>query len=397
MAALALFMSCEKERGEGEVTMSNANGIISGTVSERDVQIVLGTAVNTWEGLCTHPNINPSSARKPVSFEKIEPLTEAEFKSIHYGFNVEQLAPISISNISNKSAYYVRPAGGKSSGYRIHDFDGYKHDVKTVCDVTLPTTLIAGGDNVITINSIVYDAADSYSLDINKVIGNGQRNMLAVMIGNSTRSYIRVFPAVTGTIHLLLNNTDLDWDTMGLSISVAVFLVDRKFVSNPNRWHQTPDVLMNAYPIITTADYNKPAAKSYTLSMYPNMSGMQYEVVGDTSVRIETTSPVPHISFIVRDKAGTDINNLKNNYDILCETMDFAGNISYRTTILDGSGEGTVTEVSGQYQQYKINFMLVAEGQSTTNTYAYVNVYLRNKSGTIIGKMLDVTLIYTGS
>lgn len=119
-----------------EVSMSNSGGVIQEPVGEKDVQVVLGTSENTWKGLCTHPNINKWSKRRPVTFANtVRPLTDSEFKyNVYFGFKM----PVFESMVALKNALlngttewaFDKPYGTMASPYRITDFNGYNHSSK---------------------------------------------------------------------------------------------------------------------------------------------------------------------------------------------------------------------------------------------------------------------------
>lgn len=124
--------------------MSNSNGQIFAPVSERDVQVVLGTAVNTWSGLCTHPNINKWSLKKPVRhtnmFASGYPVIENWYSGKYGDYGIvwgeSTLNTIDVSNIQ-----YLPPSGSENEPYRILDFDGYYHDAANPVEFISPSVL----------------------------------------------------------------------------------------------------------------------------------------------------------------------------------------------------------------------------------------------------------------
>ena len=93
-------------------------------ISTTLVANTLGTSSRDVANLCTHQAINKWSKYKPVRFNKVSGLTEAEFKQSNYGFNIIS----NTANVFNNSWGYVKPVGGNSSPYRIGDFRGYEHN-----------------------------------------------------------------------------------------------------------------------------------------------------------------------------------------------------------------------------------------------------------------------------
>lgn len=116
------------------------NGIIEGNVDVRDVQKALGTSKHYWNELCAHQNINPMSKYKPVRYEKIGQLTEAEFIDARYGLRPkynesgQDYYTFPSNNPNPDAAWVYEKPRGKSDGttghrldewYRITDFYHY--------------------------------------------------------------------------------------------------------------------------------------------------------------------------------------------------------------------------------------------------------------------------------
>lgn len=78
----------------------------------------LGTSSRDVGTLCTHPNINKWSKWKPVRFNKVVGLTEANIISVGSGLTRPDMY----------TTEYLRPRGGaQNEFYRIGDFRGYNH------------------------------------------------------------------------------------------------------------------------------------------------------------------------------------------------------------------------------------------------------------------------------
>ena len=61
--------------------MSIQNGVITAPVSIADVKQALGLASNDLGTLCTSNRVNMWSKKKPIKYNKIGELTDAEFKT----------------------------------------------------------------------------------------------------------------------------------------------------------------------------------------------------------------------------------------------------------------------------------------------------------------------------
>jgi len=106
--------------------MSYRNELIKAPVNQYDVQQALATTKYSWSELCTHVNINPMAKYKPVRYDKIPDISDAEFALARYGFS--RVTPTFTGGNSNPSCTweYEKPRGGSySEPFRITDFDGY--------------------------------------------------------------------------------------------------------------------------------------------------------------------------------------------------------------------------------------------------------------------------------
>lgn len=85
----------------------------------------LGAATNNVGQLCTHPNINMWSKRKPVRDSRLSiPVNEVGRGSAQdYGLNIP-----AYQGDDSLLTTYVRPTGGSMSPYRLGDFRGYEHN-----------------------------------------------------------------------------------------------------------------------------------------------------------------------------------------------------------------------------------------------------------------------------
>ncbi len=84
----------------------------------------LGAATNSVGKLCTHPNINMWSKRKPVRDSRLSiPANEVGVGSAQdYGLNIP-----AYQGDDSLLTTYKRPTGGSASPYRLGDFRGYDH------------------------------------------------------------------------------------------------------------------------------------------------------------------------------------------------------------------------------------------------------------------------------
>lgn len=113
--------------------MSVNNGFINRPVlmeaSTGDIEKALGETSGDLGTLCTSSKINKWAKFKPIVFAQVEPLTEAQFRSVNYGLT----APSQKTNVTstmNDTWAYTKPSGASSSPYRQTDFEHYSHNAK---------------------------------------------------------------------------------------------------------------------------------------------------------------------------------------------------------------------------------------------------------------------------
>ena len=151
------------------------------------VASAIGAGSNDVGTLCTHPNINKWSKYKPVSYNSVVGLTEADFKIANYGFTVSAVDGSSTINstVLSRSWLYSKPTGGALSPYRLGDFRGYDHNEQ-------PPMLINEGDlnkvwNVYMSSTPSLSVALSYKIGGTSFFGaiNNRLNVEDFKISNS--------------------------------------------------------------------------------------------------------------------------------------------------------------------------------------------------------------------
>ena len=141
--------------------MAHTNtGIISAPVSFADVNSVLGTSHTSLALLCTDNNINMWAARKPIYNTKVGILTNDDWKGngrtlsgYKTGGGIKKWANVYAQykdsmNTSGSPASQIwehdKPASG--SAYRLHDFNGYYHNVGRAFSIN---TLFGNVNNIL--------------------------------------------------------------------------------------------------------------------------------------------------------------------------------------------------------------------------------------------------------
>ena len=126
-------------------------------ISVAMVKAELGAATNDVGQLCIHPNVNMWSKWKPVRFNSVSPITQANLEAVNYGIGWKSYASID----AVKTAYenreevinYNKPRGGLyNEPYRLGDFRNYEHSaIQPIAgaSVTQQAQNIAGGQTKI--------------------------------------------------------------------------------------------------------------------------------------------------------------------------------------------------------------------------------------------------------
>lgn len=112
--------------------------IITAPVTTEKVMAALGETTRENGALCRSTKINKWAKNKPVDFNSLIPLTDAQrawsdpANGIYYGLKMASQSG-HLLDLLNVTFEYVRPKGGLYSPYRQADFNGYDHNA--VCSV----------------------------------------------------------------------------------------------------------------------------------------------------------------------------------------------------------------------------------------------------------------------
>ena len=157
--------------------MSNSSGIITRSVRTReDVRRVLGATDTTLSKLCTHQNINKWSLHKPVKHPSVSPLSEADRRSVNYGFAVTPYYSLNEAWTNRGKAWeYIRP----DKVCRIGDFDGYDHNVESLLPgvYLMSNSAMSGGSINLNIDGLL-NILDWAVFDYNKANPNLQLGLI---------------------------------------------------------------------------------------------------------------------------------------------------------------------------------------------------------------------------
>ena len=382
--------------------MSLSNGIITAPVGiHNDIPQALGIGSTDLGTQCTSSNVNMWTDRHPVVYSSIAPLSEEQFKSVHYGFENVAIIQPTLSNLTTKSMYYRQPISGTNAWYyRASDFDGYNHNAKPIFQFSFPANISPDSAVIINISNLIFESSTAGQLSIDKLIGNGKKNQLGVAIFSRSRQkgYYKIFGrTITGSkLPLFLVDSSLDWEgKLSKDIAICLFISDNTYSSERLKWRESPEYNMNFYPgISNTRRNNIPTMKYYNLSQFPIQGYLQYSVVGSTTPRVNDNSDSYYqYRFTIHDKASAGLATLKT-YSVSMETIDYNGN--FRTDQYE-IGKGMANVISGPdgSGNYVISVpCMTLGGKYYIGKTAYTNCYIYNTTtGASAGKLLEITLI----
>lgn len=382
--------------------MSISNGLIVAPVGVHDdIPQTLGISSTDIGTQCVSENVNMWTDRHPVVYDSPLPLSEEQFKSVHYGFENVAIIQPTLSNLTTKSMYYRQPISGPNTWYyRASDFDGYNHNAKPIFQFNFPSNISPDSAVIINISNLIFESSTSGQLSIDKIIGNGKKNQLGVAIFSRSRQkgYYKIFGRTItgGKLPLFLVDDSLDWEgKLSKDIAICLFISDNTYSNERLKWREAPEYNMNFYPgISNTRRNNVPAMKYYNLSQFPIQGYLQYSVVGSTTPRVNDNSDSYYqYRFTIHDKASAGLATLKT-YSVSMETIDYNGN--FRTDQYE-IGKGMANVISGPdgSGNYVISVpCMTLGGKYYIGKTAYTNCYIYNTTtGASAGKLLEITLI----
>ena len=382
--------------------MAHSNGIITAPIGiHNDIPQTLGIGSTDLGTQCTSSNVNMWTDRHPVVYSSIAPLSEEQFKSVHYGFENVAIIQPTFSNLTTKAIYYRQPVSGINTWYyRASDFNGYNHNAKPIFQFTFPANISPDSAVVINISNLIFESSTSGQLSIDKIIGNGKKNQLGVAIFSRSRQkgYYKIFGRTItgGKLPLFLVDDSLDWEgKLSKDIAICLFISDNTYSNERPKWREAPEYNMNFYPgISNTRRNNVPAMKYYNLSQFPIQGYLQYSVVGSTTPRVNDNSDSYYqYRFTIHDKASAGLATLKT-YSVSMETIDYNGNFRVDQYEI---GKGMANVISGPdgSGNYVISVpCMTLGGKYHVGKTAYTNCYIYNtRTGASAGKLLEITLV----
>ena len=225
------------------------------------VRDTIGAGSNDVGQLCIHPNVNKWSKRKPVKFNSVQGLTEANFQSVNYGLTI----PNADSDEGTTLALpwvYDKPSGGETEPYRLGDFIEYEHNSICPFDLTMPNYIIKGGSGIVV--KLNPETVTSYNISTNDICGSKYFGVLikkdeqvqyktastTIASGGTTVDFsASPLIATDGAVELFCFYTSLAIPSLTSSISQILYSLN----AEPNLAYRTTQIytpMPNTYSII---------------------------------------------------------------------------------------------------------------------------------------------------
>ena len=165
----------------------------SSNISVAMVRDELGAATNDVGQLCIHPNVNMWSKWKPVRFNSVSPITQANLEAVNYGIGWKSYANIDavVSAYKNREDVlnYNKPRGGLyNEPYRLTDFINYeKTAIIPIAGalVTQQAQNIENGQTTITGSVFINGRPKSGEIGWEDLGFGGRKLAMALYSGNS--------------------------------------------------------------------------------------------------------------------------------------------------------------------------------------------------------------------
>lgn len=160
-------------------------GITSSIVANK-----IGAASRKWSVLCTHSKINKWSKWKPVSFNKVTPLTVGDLQTVNYGLTPPP-ATTNYASIVDTKWTYTKPTGSSTSPYRIGDFRNYYHNAGAIASAEQNVKINKATNTTKMFGLALNTGENDYQIGLNDfggVIGN---YYYGIVFENGSSKYIQ--------------------------------------------------------------------------------------------------------------------------------------------------------------------------------------------------------------
>lgn len=164
--------------------------IPSSNVLAVDIRDTLGESTNALERLCTSPNINMFSLKKPVHLNRLgyfPALNSDWYKGEFFDYGIE-VTQITLDQAETVHWRYDRPKGGANSAYRLADFVGYYHKAPKMTVMEIPQEVYSNGENVSLFTTFRRSTSTAIGYDL---LFPNQNRYLCMMIKKGSQYKVR--------------------------------------------------------------------------------------------------------------------------------------------------------------------------------------------------------------
>lgn len=150
----------------------------------------IGASSRKWSVLCKHSNIKKWSKWKPVSFNKVTPITAGELKDINYGLTPPDPTTDYASIVDTKWTY-EKPTGTSTSPFRIGDFRNYYHNAGAIASAEQNVKINKATNTTKMFGLALNTGENDYQIGLNDfggVIGN---YYYGIVFENGSSKYIQ--------------------------------------------------------------------------------------------------------------------------------------------------------------------------------------------------------------
>lgn len=161
-------------------------------LSVSEICNTLGTTDRTLRGLCTNPNINIFSWRKPFAYAaNVVDVNDTEaMRGNNHGFKYSPILTEPALGEELPEIYYQPPTGGTNEPFRMGDFRGYEHDALPCINLNIEHTYTTTTPSRFTLTYTQKDA----NLALNSVVGNNSPFRIVLIYKNANRVRVITSP-----------------------------------------------------------------------------------------------------------------------------------------------------------------------------------------------------------
>jgi len=327
------------------------------------VASAIGASTNDVGTLCSHPNVNMWSKRKPFRDNVIQHDEPYWWRRSGISDNIR--GGLYIPNGVDQTWSYSKPTGGINNPYRLGDFRGYEHSAYPTINLQFPNMFGWEQDYEASFVFTGYEKGEVSEEEDTGTVGlqdvfdlQNKYCCIGVRFQSSTQTVIRYSSriAYSPLAQLFGTNIIVPWDDLiqlvgqGGSIVMEIFLIEADdYVAgqliNPTTWS------IRALPELQTRQVNN-----------------QYLATGYTvNTNFDTVQPTK-MSGIVYSSGFEQI-----SFSALGRTGGTVANYSFRARIIGNQ--------LGENYYYAIDNFTLASGQTQIITIPSFNLQMLNPSG----------------